>query len=108
METSDIVQIVSVCVTVLGFIASEIMALCPGVKANGLLHWLTLWASDSTDVVVTLPDGSGHNTYEFRRRRTLYGDRLGIHHITPAPSPSRDLDHDSETTLQNHVSGEDQ
>jgi hypothetical protein len=111
METSDIVQIVSVCLTVLGFVASEIMALCPGFKANGLVHWLSMWAEKNTDIVVTLPNGPNSSTYELRRRPSIHGERpsIAVNHNSwnsppPTPAPSGDMENDSEATLSNDVS----
>lgn len=109
LNTTEIVQIVSVSLTVLGFIASEILALCPGYKANGLLHWLTLWVSDNRDLQITLPHEPSQTTFELRRRPSIHGDRPRITvSRTPTPAPSRDLDTYSDVTVQNDVPGQDQ
>ncbi len=108
METSDIVQIVGLGMTVLGFIASEILAVCPGTRANGLLHWLTLLFNDNRDIQITIPHQNA--TYELRRRPSIHGERPSIavspptSSPPPTPTPSRDLDYYSQTTLENDVS----
>ena len=94
METTDIIQIVSVALTVLGFIASEVLALCPGYEANGVLHWLKLYVAKSHDVVITTPE----NTYELRRRPSLHG----------ASASERTPSIYSQVALKNDVPGQDQ
>lgn len=102
METGEILQIVSVALTVLGFIASEILALCPGVQANGVLHWLKLYVSKSNDIVVTMPE----NTYELRRRPSVHGDRTGIYLRPSSPQGAPSVY--SQVTLKDDVPGQDQ
>lgn len=105
METSDIVQIVSVCATVLGLIVSEIMALCPGVKANGLLHWLSLYVSKNRDLQITLPHEPSQTTFELRRRPTIHGDQV---RISNTPTSQRIVEHDLQTQRPDDVSGSNQ
>lgn len=100
METSDIIQIVSVCFTVLGFVASEILALCPGFKANGLLHWLKMYyvqtrlrpSTPTPSVPVIAMD-------EYIRETD---DTLGRN---ASPTPTRTMEHYFETPDETHVSG---
>lgn len=100
METSDIIQIVSVCLTVLGFVASEVLALCPGFKANGLLHWLKMYYVQTRLRPSTPTPSEPIIAMEDYIRAT--DDTLGRN---ATPTPTRTMEYHSETPNETHVPG---
>jgi len=98
METSDIIQIVSVCLTVLGFAASEVLALCPGFKANGLLHWLKMYYIQTRDRPVTpIPSIALTPVDDYITETDATLTR------NASSTPSRTLESDTQTPDENHV-----
>lgn len=105
METTDIVQIVSVCLTVVGFLVSEILALYPDVKANGLAHWLYLYAQCYSDRPRS-PTPSHNDLLNIYALERYPDGTLGRPRLTT--TPTRDLEYDSEATIENDVSRQNQ
>jgi hypothetical protein len=102
MDYTTYFQIVGMSLTLVAFIVSEFLGFCPKIKANGIVHALTLWVGDDVTVVQE-PEEDAITPSD---RRTLYVPEPIIQMLAQA-SP-RDLVADPPMAYEHHVQRQDQ